>query len=157
MGNAGLFLVAAVLWLYPAAGSWVAARRLISQQRRVYFIYAQRLEQADILLVDNQPRPVLAYEQLTAAMADVHNLALWHGLEVLNFDAADQVRHDADINGRSIVEIRIAAIFTGLSCQGADFVSGLAGSAVFIRNLRMDFVDDGEAVLRIELSLFGME
>jgi len=150
----GLFIIVGFIWGYPALSSWVNARELLQNQERVHASYTRHVQEyeANLEILSSPPAPrVLPYDDLTAAMADVQNLAQNYGLTVTRFDAAEPVGRYMSIDGDYIVELMVTAVFMGE--RGDEFIYGLADSVAFIRALHMDFEED--ASLRVELSLFG--
>jgi len=156
LGNLGLFVIVAVFWLAPVFTSWLDARDFIRLQERTHDNYTRQAlayNDLDIALLENPNRRVLPYEYLTAAMADIRSLALYYGLDVTHFDAAEPVGRDADIESGHFVELRVTAAFSG--ARGAEFIDGLAETPAFIRVLGMEFLDEETKALRVEFSLFG--
>ena len=153
LANVGLFVIVTVLLLRPAALSWSNARDFIGRQRHVYAAYAAQARDYHALQIAYLTPSVLPYTYLAAALNDVQNLARFYGLETIEFRASEPVGYDA-VSGERFVEIRVIASFTGLEYKATQFIYCLAESAAFIRNLRMDILDD-EVNLRIEFSLFG--
>ena len=156
IGNLGLIVLAGFFWLYPAAASWNSARQITNHQRQIYTIYTmQAQQQEEHSVTEPSSGRILYYGQLAAAMADIYNLALYHGLEAINFDSVEWFDHVDYIYEGRFIERRVSATFFGTTCQAAAFVYGLADSAAFIRTMRMDFLEDEMATLRVEFSLFG--
>jgi len=154
----GLVAIVAVFLLYPAAASLVGARQLVNHQRQVYDIYAmQAMQHPEAYGALSTHVRILNYEYFAAAMDDVHSLAQYYGLEITRFDATQWTDYYSDMDGGGFIERRVSAAFTGSPDQGAGFIYGLTNSAAFIRNLRMDFLENGIAALQVEFSLFGRE
>jgi len=156
LGNLGLFVIVAFIWGYPAFSSWANAREIIRNQEHIHASYTRQVQEFEAnleTLAAPSARRILSYDYLTAAMADVQNLAQYYGLMVTRFDAAEPVERYSGIGDDYFVELRITATFVGE--RGSEFIYGLANSVAFIRSLRMDFEVAGETSLRIEFSLFG--
>jgi len=152
----GLFVIISFVWGYPALSSWANAREHLRHQGHIRASYAQQIQEheASIEILSAPPASrILPYDDLTAAMADVQNLAQYYGLIVTRFDAAQPTGIYGSIDGDEdyIVELRITAAFVGE--RGDEFIYGLANSASFIRILNMNFEED--ASIRVEFSLFG--
>ena len=160
IGNVGLIVLAAIFWLYPVAASWADNRQLISRQRHVYAAYTRQAAQYPGILeaaAASHTGRILYYENLAAAMADIYSLAGYHGLEATQFDSTEWLDYGAGLDIGRFFERQVSAIFTGLPGQMSPFIYGLADSAAFIRNVRIDFLKDGRANLRVEFSLLARE
>ena len=152
--NLGLFVVVAIIWLYPTIASWNNAREIIARQRQVYAAYREQAGQYQVLQTIYPTHHILQYEEFAAAMAEVQDLARRHGLETTLFTASAPTSHAAG-GGGIFVEIRVTMELTGYESKAVEFTYGLHESAAFIRNLHMEIVGDGAVELRIEFSLFG--
>ena len=153
--NLGLFVIA-VLWLHPTVTSWLRARELAQHQRQVYGAYSLQAREYSLSYPPEPVRNVLPYEHLAVALEDVQSLARHYGLDTMTFTAASPVGYDGS-GGERFVEMRVQASFFGQYCQAGDFTYSLAGSAAFVRDMRMEFIDDEMVNLRVEFSLFGRE
>jgi len=154
LGNLGLFVIVAVLWISPGVSSWQSAVRLISQQRQIYTAYAIRTQVAnDIYEVMPLIYP-LPNAEIIAALADMKDLAYIHGLRTVNFSTVDIHSHGAE--GLEFVDVRGTASFTGHTDNITAFIYEAAVSQVFIRAVHIDFTEDGAALLQLEFSLFGI-
>jgi len=152
LANMGLFVIVAVIWLHPAITSWLSAREIIARQRQIYAAYqAQAHEYHELQTVG--PYQILPYAYLAIVMDQVQSLAGRYGLESTQFASSEPVSYP--INGERFVEIRAIATFTGQEHEATQFTYSLADTAVFIRNLNMEFLDDTVVNLRVEFSLFG--
>jgi len=156
LGNLGLFIIVGFIWFNPIFSSWSNAQVIINSQQQLYNSYTQQImeyeEHRSLLAAHPEPR-ILPYDYLTAAMADVQNLAQNYGLRVTTFDSAEPIERYAGANDDSMVELRLTAAFIGE--RSGEFVYGLANSPAFIRLLRIDMPEYGEPNLRVELSFFG--
>ena len=152
--NIGLFVVAA-LWLYPTAASWQRARELTRHQRQVYAAYSIQAQAQQYPQLEGIWE-VLPYGALALHLEGVENLARLSGLETRAFTTTGPVGYNCE-SGERFVEIRVQASFLGMYCQSSDFTYGLAGSAAFLRELSMEFLDAGLVNLWVEFSLFGRE
>ena len=152
--NIGIFVIAAIIWLYPSVMSWNNARDIISRQRQVYAAYLAQAGQYPGLQAVNPTYRILQYEYLASALADVQSLARHHGLAATHFSTSEPANHGM-VDGRSFVEIQAIAEFTGQEHRVVEFTYGLAESTAFIRSLHMENVDGRLVELRVEFSLFG--
>jgi len=150
IGNLGLFVIVAVLWVLPAMSSWQDATRLINQQRQIYAAYTMRTEFAHDMYEVMLPIEVLPNDEIIAALADIKNLANIHSLETVNFSTTDRSYHASDVT-----DVRGSASFTGHTDSINAFVYEMSETQGFIRTVHIDFTDDGAALLQIEFSLFG--
>ncbi|MCL2378497.1 MAG: hypothetical protein FWC77_05145 [Defluviitaleaceae bacterium] len=154
LANIGLFVIVSVIWLYPSLSSGLDAREALNRGRQTYAAYRAQVYEYPVLHISYPSHRVLPYEYLATTMYEVQNMARNYGLESTLFTSSEPVGYDA-IEGEHFVEIRVIAAFTGPEYGAVIFTNNLADSAVFIRNLQMDFLDDGFATLRVEFSLFG--
>jgi len=157
VGNLGLFVIVWFLWMQPIVSSWNNAREMVGRQQRQYDYYKQKVltnEDYLSLLLSDVHRRVMPYEYLASAMAEVRTLAQYYGLAIRNFDAAEPVGHDADVESGRFVELRVDAAFEGDDIAG--FIQGLIETAALVRRIRLDLSEEGSHILRIEFSLFGV-
>jgi len=154
IANMGLFAIFAIIWLRPTVASWNNAREIMNRQRQTYAAYLVQAGQYPALYEIQPIHRILPYAYLAAAMDEVQNIARRYGLETNQFRASEPVNFDSG-NGERFVEIRVIAYFTGPDNKKAEFTYGLAESAAFIRNLRVDILEYGMVDLRVEFSLFG--
>jgi len=154
IANMGLFVIAAVIWLRPTVVSWNSARNIIARQRQVYAAYQAQAGQYPALQAVYPAHAVLQYAYLAAAMAQVQNLVRYYGLETTLFTASEPVSHGV-IDGRSFVEIRVTASFTGQEEKMVEFTYGLAETPAYIRKLQIENFGRGSVDLHVEFSLFG--
>jgi len=148
--NMGLFIIVIIIWLQPAAASWRDARGIINRQQQVYATYQMQLQDYPMQAAQPAAR-VLPYEYFAITMAEIQSLARDYSLETTQFISSEPANHDS----RSFIEIRVIATFAGQANKTEYFVSSIANTAAFIRNTRMEFLDDEMVNLRIEFSLFG--
>ena len=156
LANIGLFVMVSVIWLYPAVSSWFSARGVINREARIYAAYHAQAEEYTGLEVVDANRNILPYAYLAAAMDNLQSMARLHDLETTTFTASQPVSYYA-ATGERFVEIRAMAVFTGQEKNAEAFIYNLPSSAIFIRNLHIEFFDEEVATLRLEFSLFGRE
>jgi len=154
LANMGLFAMVIILWLYPAATSWLNIRDIVNRQRQVYAVYLAQAGQYSALYTVHTAEHVLPYAYLAITLDEIQSLARYYGLDTSEFRSSEPVVYDAGEIG-NFVEIRVIASFIGQYSKIEKFTYGLADSTVFVRNLRMDYLDNGTVDFRVEFSLFG--
>ncbi|MCL2405650.1 MAG: hypothetical protein FWC92_08905 [Defluviitaleaceae bacterium] len=154
--NIAAIAAIAIIWLQPAITSWSNARDIIARRRLTYATYHAQANQYPTL-PQLHSRNVLPYEYLVATLYEIQSLARYHGLESVLFTSSEPVSYDTgDVgDGGRFVELRAIATFTGQEYSAEIFTSNLSSLPIFVRNMRIDFLGDGNVDLRVEFSLFA--